>query len=173
MRDSRLKHISQCASSYYAFQRQSHQYTSCNASLDGCGTHHPFRGMQYFFGVSDLLLYSQKTTHYSNFSNESLGRSSRFTSKIIGNRLASLQCGLNTIPNHPISHFLTKVGYVQTQNPMHPLMCGIDSILHNCAYVYIYIYYVFFDERPKDAITLRPMQSVNSKKPSRSTAGKI
>lgn len=53
---------------------------------------------------------------------------------ITGNRLSSLECGLNAIPLPPHQPlFFTKVGYVQ--NPVHPLIHVI-----NMYYVYIYIY---------------------------------
>lgn len=52
---------------------------------------------------------------------------------ITGNRLSSLECGLNAIPLPPHQPlFFTKVGYVQ--NPVHPLIHVI-----NMYYVYIYI----------------------------------
>jgi hypothetical protein len=53
---------------------------------------------------------------------------------ITGNRLSSLECGLNAIPLPPHQPlFFTKVGYVQ--NPVHPLIHVI-----NMYYVYIYIW---------------------------------
>ena len=66
---------------------------------------------------------------------------------ITGNRLSSLECGLNAIPLPPHQPlFFTKVGYVQ--NPVHPLI-HVINMYYMCIYIYIcgytiYIYTVIY-----------------------------